>query len=240
MNFVGVIFYCCSAITAQSATNIYLALGVPRFANADKISNSSSASVQTQSKHTETKNESQFSDLKLKKFSELKGYFVQKKWIQDLELEIQTEGQFQIFRNGTEPTTFHWDVEKPKPSKACIDKVGLHLESGVGDKKQKKSIQFSEIGKESGEQIENLLHLMTLDESKVSEEFEIRKENKQYLFIPKINSKSLFEKAYLDINSEGLVQKVTIYEKSKDQLKISFSKMTSISVPKNSQSRICP
>jgi hypothetical protein len=157
----------------------------------------------------------------LKKFKNLKGIFAQEKVLKDLNVQIKTEGSFEVDR---ESSVFHWNVEKPKPSQVCLDKTGIVMDSAGS----KKKITFAEIGESSGRQIASLLKLMSSDPKQLVEEFEVSEvvnSKGSYLLKPLKLENVFFDSAELHVAQTGLVDKIKIIEKSKDELNIQFSKL---------------
>ncbi|UYL09604.1 outer membrane lipoprotein carrier protein LolA [Bdellovibrio sp. SKB1291214] len=162
-------------------------------------------------------------DMKLAEFKKLTGQFKQSKILKELDVEIKTEGRFQVLRPTPEKSVFHWNITKPKPSNICIDGVGIVVDSGMPP--QRKNLKFSEVGKEAGDQIASLLKIITMNQNRITEEFVVQKQGAQYLLTPKNLEKAFFETATLDINKDGLVKNVLIKEKSKDEIRIEFLDM---------------
>jgi hypothetical protein len=179
--------------------------------------------VVAQSSVAATQGESPLKDMKLADFAKLTGQFKQSKILKELDVEIKTEGRFQVLRPTAESSVFHWDIVKPKPSNICIDSVGIVVASGTPPKR--KNLKFSEVGKEAGDQIASLLKIITMNQDRIAEEFVIQKQGAQYLLTPKNLPQAFFETATLDINKEGLVKNVLIKEKSKDEIRIEFLDM---------------
>ncbi|WP_413293201.1 LolA family protein [Bdellovibrio sp. HCB185ZH] len=162
-------------------------------------------------------------DLKLAEFTKLSGQFKQSKSLKELDVEIKTEGNFQVLRPTPDTSVFHWNIEKPKPSNICIDGVGIVVDSGTPMKR--KNLKFSEVGREAGDQIASLLKIITMNQSRIAEEFVIQKQGGSFLLNPKNPAQAFFESATLDIGKSGLVKKVVILEKSKDEIQIDFLNM---------------
>jgi hypothetical protein len=177
-------------------------------------------------------------DLKLANFEQLEGRFQQTKLLKELDLEIKTEGDFQVLRQPQNASVFRWNIQKPKVSKICIDSVGILIDSADGDPAKKKNLKFSEVGKEAGDQIASLLKIITMDQGKIGEEFEITPQGKTYLLTPKDPAKAFFQSANLEINGKGLAEKVTIREKSQDEIRIRFTDLKTSNTPAKEQK--CP
>jgi hypothetical protein len=159
-------------------------------------------------------------DLKLAEFTKLSGQFKQSKNLKELDVEIKTEGNFQVLRPTPDTSVFHWNIEKPKPSNICIDGVGIVVDSGTPLKR--KNLKFSEVGREAGDQIASLLKIITMNQSRIAEEFNIQKQGGLFLLTPKNPGQAFFESSTLEIDKSGLVKKVLILEKSKDEIRIEF------------------
>lgn len=159
--------------------------------------------------------------MNLKKFKTLEGRFAQTKFLKDLEVEIKTDGNFEVERSNS---IFHWNVENPKPSQVCLDKTGIVLDSAGSRKK----ISFSEIGEDSGRQISSLLKLMSSDPEQLVQEFSVVAAPNQtdtFNLKPKKPENVFFESAQLHISKTGFVDKINLFEKSKDELRIQFSNL---------------
>src|SRR5258708_1590767 len=102
------------------------------------------------------------SPFKLSQFASLKGRFHQPKFFHDLNVQIKTQGKFRIAKKRPDSSVIHWDIETPAVSRICIDETGLVIDGGSGSKDRKK-LNFSEIGQETSAQISGLLKLMTME-----------------------------------------------------------------------------
>jgi hypothetical protein len=172
-----------------------------------------------------------FKEMRLANFEQLMGRFKQKKILKEMDVEIKTEGHFQVLRQGPSASIFRWDIEKPKPSHICIDSVGIVIDSGEGEMRKKKNLKFSEVGKEAGDQIASLLKIITMDQSKIADEFDIQKQGKVFVLTPKNKEGAFFASSTLDVGKSGLVQSVVIQEKSKDEIHIDFVDMKTKDTP---------
>jgi hypothetical protein len=101
--------------------------------------------------------------------------------------------------------------------------VGIVVDSGTPPKR--KNLKFSEVGREAGDQIASLLKIITMNQSRIVEEFTIQKQGALFLLTPKKPAQAFFETATLDVDKSGLVKKVLIQEKSKDEIRIEFLEM---------------
>ncbi|MGE0631835.1 MAG: outer-membrane lipoprotein carrier protein LolA [Pseudobdellovibrionaceae bacterium] len=156
-------------------------------------------------------------------FSRLRGQFQQTKLIKELKLELKSEGSFEINRKNEQSIpTVYWNAVKPKLLAICIDELGMVVESGAGATKKKKTLQFSEVGKETGEQIGHFLRLLTLDQKRIGQEFTVFQKEDKFILDPKNKEKSFFEKAEIKV-VKGLVHNLWIFEKSGDQIYFEFS-----------------
>jgi len=169
--------------------------------------------------------------MKLANFEQLNGKFKQTKILKELNVEIKTEGRFQVLKQGKDASIFRWDIVKPKPSKICIDSLGIVMDSADGDPAKRKNLKFSEVGKEAGDQIASLLKIITMDQNKIGDEFTIEKQDKLFVLSPKNKDGAFFETATLDINKAGLAQNVMIKEKSQDEIQIHFSDLKTKTTP---------
>lgn len=159
--------------------------------------------------------------MNLKIFKNLRGHFEQNKLLKELQVEIKTEGNFEVNR---ETSVFHWNVEKPKPSAVCLDKTGVVMDSAG----TKKKISFAEIGEDSGRQIASLLKLMSSDPKQLIEEFEvteIKGSQKSFLLKPLKPENVFFDSAELHVDKAGLVDQIKLIEKSHDELLIQFTQL---------------
>lgn len=163
--------------------------------------------------------------LYLANFGELIGVFTQTKLIHELNVEIKTEGTFKILKPNLVSSVFYWNIEKPKVSKICIDQVGLVIETFVAESPKKKYLKFSEVGQDVGDQILSLLKLMMMDQEKILQNYNVKFEKKFWLLIPKAEKGAFFKSAQLKINSLGLLDKIIIKEKSKDEIHLQFSNL---------------
>jgi hypothetical protein len=160
--------------------------------------------------------------LKLKNFEDLKGRFFQVKTLKELGVEIKSEGNFQVSRKSEKDRIFHWNVEKPKPSKVCIDAKGIALESNGSVKK----ISFSEMGPDSGEQMSSLLKLISLDPSQLPQDFKIEAIGPDFLLTPLKPETVFFQTALVHVDAKGLVDHLVLKEKSQDELKVQFKNLS--------------
>lgn len=159
---------------------------------------------------------------KLAQFAELKGEFHQVKWLSELDVEIKTAGSFHVIKAGDKgKSVFRWMIEKPRTSKICVDSDGVVIES----EDKKKILQFAQMGQEVGDQVSSLLKLLTLEEDSVLKDFNVKKENLTYLLEPKNEKQAFFKSARLGLNAEGLAKSIVILEKSKDEMRLEFSKL---------------
>lgn len=159
--------------------------------------------------------------MNLKSFESLKGRFVQVKILSELEVQIKTEGNFLVNRKDPKASVFNWNVEKPSKSQVCLDSKGVVLDSGG----KKKKISFSEIGQDSGQQMTSLLKLMSLDPGQLDEDFHIKPAGEDYLLTPKKPESVFFQTALIHVSSAGIVDKISVKEKSGDELNIQFSNL---------------
>lgn len=167
--------------------------------------------------------------LNLKNFENLQGLFIQNKVLKEIGVELKTSGNFQLSRQtSTSPVLFHWNVEKPKASKVCLNSEAVFLTTGTGQKK----ISFSEIGADSGQQISSLMRLMSLDPEVLLKEFEVETAGKNLLLKPLKKESVFFESAQLHVNSNGLVDKIKLIEKSHDELQLQFSDLKTDQIKK--------
>jgi len=164
-------------------------------------------------------------------FNQLEGKFKQKKLLQELDLEIKTEGRFQVLRPKTAASVFYWNIEVPKASKICIDGEGIVMNG--------KNLKFSEVGDETAESVSGLLKIMTMDPSQLEADFAITQRQDKLQLKPKKPETSLFASADLTLNRRGLVDEVVIYEKSKDRIHIQFSNLKTNSQPLTKEVK-CP
>lgn len=172
-------------------------------------------------------------ELKLKTFAAIEGRFQQIKTIQELDVQIKTEGTFNIKKGQESNRLFHWNILKPTAASICIDSEGIQITSSEAKaigKTQKKQIKFSEIGKETAGQMANFFKLLSLDQNQAGEFFTIQQQGKGFLLTPKNSEQSLFKTVYLEIDKIGLVKYILAEEKSKDKIAIEFSQLK----PKNS------
>lgn len=165
-------------------------------------------------------------DMKLANFRELKGRFKQTKIIKELGVEINTEGRFHILKPSPGVSVFHWDIEKPRASRICIDGTGIVIDSEGGNPQGKsakrKDLRFSEVGKEAGDQIANLLKVIIMDEGRIPEDFTVEKKDRHFVLSPKKKEGAFFESVTVEIAKSGLVQNVDIREKSQDEIHLHF------------------
>jgi hypothetical protein len=94
-----------------------------------------------------------------------------------------------------------------------------------------KNLKFSEVGKEAGDQIASLLKIITMDQAKIADEYNIEKLGKQFLLTPKDKAKAFFESSTLQMNAKGLVEKVVIKEKSQDEIHLQFVELVTKNMP---------
>ena len=159
----------------------------------------------------------------LARFESLAGNFDQVKRIKELDLEIKTAGDFRVLRPKIGAPVFFWNIKTPKPSKICIDDIGLVM--------NEKSMSFSEVGAEAGSQISDMLKIVSMDSKGIEESFKVEKVKDKMLLTPKAAEKSFFKSAELTLNSEGLVRRLVLTEKSADQMDIQFSNLKAQSKP---------
>ena len=165
-------------------------------------------------------------DIHLTEFNELAGQFKQTKHLKELDVQIQTQGRFRVSKVAGGKAVFRWDIEKPKPSKFCIDPQGIISQSMTSEGLKTKNLKFSEVGPETGHQIMGVLKVMTLDPQKMGDDFEMKTDGDVLNLTPRNKSQSFFESAQLKIKS-GFVQNLVIKEKSGDEIQIQFSDLKS-------------
>ena len=164
--------------------------------------------------------------LKLKSFAEIQGQFIQTKTLSELNVTIQTEGQFKINKGTDKKVIFYWNILKPSPSKICIDSEGIQISSNrPGGKREPKKIKFSETGPETTTQMLSFFKLLSLDEKSAQDFFFFRAEGKSFLLTPKNSTTSLFKTVHIEINHQGLIKNLQIDEKSTDKIEIHFFKL---------------
>jgi outer membrane lipoprotein-sorting protein len=161
--------------------------------------------------------------LKLAKFETLSGQFSQSKYVKDLDVTLNTQGNFRIRRLLAGGSVVHWNVQKPKASSICIDEKGVVLGN--------QQLNFSDISSGDVGPLGGLLKLMTLDPDQIHSEFKVEKEvqkkvqKKEVFFVltqlhPNL---AFFEYAKIQLDRRGLLKKLVLHEKSQDEMTISFS-----------------
>lgn len=163
--------------------------------------------------------------LKIKSFAELQGQFTQIKTLQELDVKIKTEGKFKIKKSLDKNLLFIWSILKPSPSVVCIDSEGIQISAnelnGKSDQK-KKQIKFSEVSKETSDQVLNFFKLLSLDQESSENLFFIHQEGKSFLLAPKDPQTSLLRSVRIEVNRKGLIKNLLIEEKSSDKIQIQF------------------
>lgn len=159
----------------------------------------------------------------ISRFERLSGNFQQVKFLRELDVKIQTSGQFQINRSDSENSVVHWNLERPKKSQICIDREGLVIDSMNGSVSSKRRLNFSEVGQEAGDQIVSLTKLITMDFRVAEKDFRIEKKGKTFILKPNESKGAFFESAKLELTPEGYLKNIEIKEKSQDEIQIQFS-----------------
>lgn len=180
-------------------------------------------------------NKADLVSLELQDFRRLQGQFRQTKKIKDLNIELKSEGKFDLNKSTTAAWIVHWQAMKPKPLLVCIDEVGLVIDSVAGADRKKKNLKFSEVGEKAGSQISKMMRLMTLDLQQQNQDFLIEKSGTTkagtlWLLTPKELGQSFFAKAHIQV-SQGLVRDLVMTEKNGDEMHFEFFNLKTSAVP---------
>lgn len=160
-----------------------------------------------------------------KSISKLEARFEQVKTLKDAGVTLKSSGIFSLRMEHGGPAVVDWTVEKP-----------AYLRLHITDK----SIDLAEKAGEAGKPvIENreaqarilrpIYAWLTVDAAKISEQFEIDHCG-HYRLTPK-DKDSPIKEMYMSLNGSGLVESVTLNEKSGDHMQITFlsTKVTKLS-----------
>ena len=172
----------------------------------------------------------------LANFRQLTGEFKQTKYLKELDVRIETKGDFQIARNPAGPVV-HWNVQAPAATAICIDQTGIVVQSGGDDRDpgKKKDLKFAEVGPSLGGQVGSLMKILAMDETQIAQDFRVEKRNDRFVLSPK-NAADIFDTVSLRLNSRRLVDEVILHEKSGDEMRIIFSKLeTPVPLPAKDQ-----
>lgn len=170
---------------------------------------------------------------RLNSFAQIEGQFMQTKTLQELDVQIKTEGSFSIKKSVTNKSLFHWSIKKPTVSLVCIDSEGIEISSNSTEKDasvKKKKIKFAEMGAETNNQVLNFFKLLSLNKESAAELFTVEKLGNEFLLRPKNKEESLFQTVQIKINDRGLVEKLIVEEKSHDKIELHFFNLKTLQV----------
>lgn len=179
----------------------------------------------------------------------LQGQFKQNKKLMEFDLNLSTEGEFEVFqsfdktsdRSAPSPTpekklpetslkpdffVLHWRIKRPEITEVCIDKESIVLsEVDLKGNQKKKRVTISMISASSPSLL-FLFKLFKLDPKDLNENFKIYKlHSNSFSLIPRDATKNPFAHIHLNFNSLGFVEIIEITEKNKDTLTIEFSNL---------------
>lgn len=164
---------------------------------------------------------------KLQKYQNIESLrvdFTQKKTISDLDIEIKSSGTLTVDKK--KDTVVTWLVQKPAWIEIMLNNSELLITKKEDGKKIINKISLQKIkneGQENSNFFDSLLSWLDLDAEKLIRFYSIsEKNNFEYVFTPLKPQGHPFESITLTLDTNGIAQKMSVIEKSKDQIEISL------------------
>lgn len=155
-----------------------------------------------------------------KKFK-VSGDFTQKKFVTDIDVVLETSGQYEISKTENDLQII-WKIKSPEAMDICITKE--RIISNQKKLKKKNVVNLKELSSDSTSGWVGLMQVMRMDPEQIAKDFAVTREGEKYIFIPKGKAQISFERAEITIDAKKNLKSVTLLEPSKDRLEITFSK----------------
>ncbi len=152
------------------------------------------------------------------------GQFRQRKNIKDLDVQIDSSGEFQIKTFGASKTSIYWNITKPDPLQICINDQGIVMNNPQSGKKSK--YKLNELSQSQHAGLTKILQLVHLNPKKLTNDFNVAKSNdtseKSFSLIPKEKKNYDFTRTEITLDQKKDVSKVRIFEAGDDTLEFEF------------------
>ncbi len=174
---------------------------------------------------------------KVPRLALLKGRFKQNKKISEFDLNLSTEGEFEIHQPqapssqnpksqtevATNPFKLLWKVVKPELTDICIDKTNVVITTtDLKGIKQTRKIPVNELAS-SSQSLPLLFKLFQLDPHDLTQSFLVSKvTSDDFILIPRPETGVSISQIKLHFNKKGLIENTEIIEKNNDTLNINF------------------
>lgn len=152
------------------------------------------------------------------KLKKLDSQFVQKKTIQELKLDLLSEGHLVVEK----PQKIVWTVTKPSFLEVKINDKNIEMTTLKGTLRQTQIVSLSSIGANQGTQgLSLLVPWLEMNVDKIIEAYSIVELAPSHLrFTPK--SGSLFKTIEMRVAKTSHIERLTFYEKNGDSIDITF------------------
>jgi hypothetical protein len=145
----------------------------------------------------------------------LSANFVQKKHLQDLNLDLTSTGQLQV----KNPHIILWTLQKPSFLEVRISQKDLTITTAKDKEPQK--ISFAQMGEQGAGGLALLVPWLEMDVNQLLKNYRIEKLEPLHLqFTP--TQKSLFKNIELHLSKNHHIQTLTFMEQSGDSIEIEF------------------
>lgn len=161
-----------------------------------------------------------------KSLTYLRGNFSQIKFISALQMQIKSNGNFEVQKKANNEQSILWSILLPEKMKIkiCRDKLLIENPNLSGSEK----IRVINIKDQQSDMAGNYIYLMKImdfDVESIAQDFDIRFLEKKYIFVPKNNENINLKEIQILLNKEMNIQQITLLEKNSDYLRIDFNQL---------------
>lgn len=154
------------------------------------------------------------------KLKELKTTFHQVKTLTSLKMELKSEGEMRLKR----PDEVTWIVKKPSYSEVRLVSHEIKILSGEGKEQKTQNVT---LGKETDPNVSrailSMMAWMRMDIPEIVRTYTLFEVGDlKYRCEPKDRDQAIFEALVFQLHPKGHVKELTIEEKSKDTIRITF------------------
>lgn len=164
-------------------------------------------------------------ETQLKQYAELKAFrarFTQVKHLNEMNLDLKSEGDLTVQR----PNRIVWNVTRPSPLKLTLEGAQVSMTQGEGSEKKNQTWSLNK-GASAKEMkgLEDLMAWLSLDAKRIGENYRLIDEgNRTFLcLIKNPNAPTPFQNLRMTLSPQGYLQKLSIDEKSGDNIQIQFT-----------------
>jgi hypothetical protein len=150
----------------------------------------------------------------------LKVDFKQKKFLKDMDMAIESEGELKL----EPPGLVVYQIQKPSKMKVTLDPEQIKIENGSGPSATVQTIKTSTIPGESEKRnLKAMVTWLKMDPHALSEEYEISSDHASHFrFQPRQIAQSPFRSLEMELSKEGHVTHLTMNEQSGDRIEFFF------------------